>query len=139
MEAVLVVLPPQAQSAVIQAALRQGARFRCCPFFSHIALQAHARPHLLPAGKHVLSEKPAAPALAQAEQLLAFHASLPQPAPLWYVAENYRSMGAFQRMRDCIRSGALGTIARLDMAVDLGACFVHFSLEQSGSSMALQQ
>lgn len=29
-------------------------------------------------GKHVLSEKPVAPTLAQAEQLLAFHRSLPQ-------------------------------------------------------------
>ena len=51
-DAVLVALPPQAQSAVIQAALR--------------------------AGKHVLSEKPAAPTLEEAQQLLAFYRSLPQ-------------------------------------------------------------
>jgi hypothetical protein len=30
------------------------------------------------AGKHVLSEKPAAPTLEQAQQLLAFYRSLPQ-------------------------------------------------------------
>ncbi|KAL4443839.1 hypothetical protein ABPG75_011576 [Micractinium tetrahymenae] len=92
-DAVLVVLPRQAQGAVIQAALR--------------------------AGKHVLSEKPAAPTLQQAEQLLAFHASLPQPAPLWLVAENYRSIPAFLRLRQAIAAGELGTIVRLDMSADL--------------------
>ncbi|KAL4449467.1 hypothetical protein ABPG77_007111 [Micractinium sp. CCAP 211/92] len=92
-DAVLVVLPPQAQGPVIEAALRRG--------------------------KHVLSEKPAAPTLQQAEQLLAFHASLPQPAPLWCVAENYRSIPAFLRLRQAIAAGELGTVVRLDMSADL--------------------
>jgi predicted dehydrogenase len=92
-DACLVVLPPQVQGAVVQAALR--------------------------AGKHVLSEKPVAPTLAQAEQLLAFHRSLPQPAPIWAVAENYRCMEGLLRLRDTIAAGTLGAVARLDMATDL--------------------
>lgn len=103
----------------------------------------------------MLSEKPAAPSLAQAQQLLAFHRSLPQvwaaagcstrcrlassrlllacpalptacglththaQAPLWCVAENYRSTHAFLRLRDALRGGALGRLARLNMEVDL--------------------
>lgn len=43
-----------------------------------------------------------------------------QPAPLWCVAENYRSIDAFLQLRDAIASGQLGTIARLTMNVDLG-------------------
>lgn len=47
-----------------------------------------------------------------------------QPAPLWCVAENYRSMEAFLRLRDAISSGQLGAIVRLDMAADLGELLV---------------
>jgi hypothetical protein len=36
------------------------------------------------------------------------------------VAENYRSMDAFLRLRDLIASDQLGAIARLGMTVDLG-------------------
>ena len=90
----LVALPPQAQSAVVRAALA--------------------------AGKHVLSEKPAAPSLGEALQLLAFHRGLQGTAPLWCVAENYRCMGAMLRLRDAVAGGQLGGIARLSMDVDLG-------------------
>lgn len=186
LDAVLVVLPPQAQGAVIQAALRAGERRllrtgRCVPAMLKgclppplpLGLRAQlagdgASAALLSApwtpGKHVLGEKPAAPTLAQAEQLLAFHRSLPQvrarargpgaaagapsrrctiapplpanpseaQAPLWCVAENYRSMPAFLRLRDALRAGGLGRLARLDMAVDLCECRLPLRLRGRG-------
>lgn len=98
-EAVVVALPPQAQGPVIQAALRAGEA-RCaawrhagsCQLAPADRFNWHATPLALPlrtlcvsllpprfpAGTHVLSEKPAAPTLDQAQQLLAFHHSLPQ-------------------------------------------------------------
>ena len=63
-QAVIVVLPPQVIDGAIMEALA--------------------------AGKHVLSEKPAAATLAAAQRVLEFQRSLPH-APLWCVAENYRS------------------------------------------------
>ncbi|KAG7142608.1 hypothetical protein HYQ45_000975 [Verticillium longisporum] len=43
----------------------------------------------LAAGKHVLSEKPIAPSVADARALVSWHQSLAR-APVWAVAENYR-------------------------------------------------
>lgn len=43
-----------------------------------------------------------------------------QPAPLWCVAENYRSIPAFLRLRKAIAAGELGAVVRLDMSADLG-------------------
>ena len=57
------------------------------------------------AGKHVLSEKPVAPTLEQAQQLLAFYRSLPSPAPLWCVGENYRQGPGPQLAHSFVRAG----------------------------------
>lgn len=46
--------------------------------------------------------------------------SVQQPAPLWCVAENYRSIPAFLRLRQAIAAGELGAVVRLDMSADLG-------------------
>ncbi|KAM0276300.1 hypothetical protein ACHAQH_006889 [Verticillium albo-atrum] len=47
----------------------------------------------LAAGKHVLSEKPIAPDVAAARDLVSWHRSLATP-PVWAVAENYRFIDA---------------------------------------------
>ena len=57
----------------------------CVPILSQPALVRRA----LASGKHVLSEKPIAPDVAAARDLVDWHANLPS-APLWGVAENYR-------------------------------------------------
>lgn len=57
----------------------------CVPILSQPAVVRRA----LAAGKHVLSEKPIAPDVATAKDLLDWHSKLPS-APLWGVAENYR-------------------------------------------------
>ena len=60
----------------------------------------------------MLSEKPAAPTLEAAEQLLAFQASLPPPRPLWCVAENYRCVAENYR---CALRGVVGVAAHLGL------------------------
>lgn len=60
----------------------------------------------LRAGKHVISEKPAAPDLAVGRQLLAVADQYPQQA--WFVAENWRFEPTFLQARDLINQGAIG-------------------------------
>ena len=57
------------------------------------------------AGKHVLSEKPIAPDLKQAQELLDWYvATFPQPEgkPVWAVAENFRFMEAYKYGREIV-------------------------------------
>jgi len=67
------------------------------------------RPHSLPipaqpafikqallAGKHVLSEKPIAPTLAAAEELIAWYRSSLPGSTIWAVAENFRYLATFR-------------------------------------------
>ncbi len=59
----------------------------------------------LAAGKHVISEKPAAPDVATARALIeAWQAS----GRVWMVAENWRYESAFQRAAELIAEGAIG-------------------------------
>ncbi len=60
----------------------------------------------LAAGKHVISEKPAAPDLSTGRDLLAFYAQ--HPDQVWSVAENWRYEAAFLRAADLIRAGEIG-------------------------------
>jgi predicted dehydrogenase len=60
----------------------------------------------LRAGKHVISEKPAAPDLATGRQLLAHYAR--HPGPVWMVAENWRYEPAFVQAAALVREGAIG-------------------------------
>ncbi len=58
----------------------------------------------------MLSEKPAAPTLQQAEQLLAFHASLPQVCCLWAARAAARSsIVAMPEFQGCRRASQPNT------------------------------
>ncbi|KAK0617577.1 hypothetical protein B0T14DRAFT_547337 [Immersiella caudata] len=65
-----------------------------------IALPILAQPSIvkkaISAGKHVLSEKPVAGDIATAEKLISWYNSLPEPKPLWGVAENFRYIDALE-------------------------------------------
>jgi predicted dehydrogenase len=60
----------------------------------------------LAAGKHLLSEKPIAPTVAQARDLLAKATHHPQT--VWMVGENWRYEAAFQQAARLVRDGAIG-------------------------------
>ncbi len=60
----------------------------------------------LAAGKHIISEKPAAPDLSTGRDLLAVYAQ--HPDQVWSVAENWRYEAAFLRAADLIRAGEIG-------------------------------
>jgi predicted dehydrogenase len=59
------------------------------------------------AGKHVISEKPAAPDLATARRLLALDAQY--PATRWLVAENWRFEPGFREAKQLLDRGSIGT------------------------------
>ena len=80
-EAVDLVLPIQHQPAVIEKALA--------------------------AGKHVISEKPAAPDVATARRLIDLRNSRPSHQ-VWMVAENWRYESAFNRAATLVAEGAIG-------------------------------
>ncbi len=61
----------------------------------------------LDAGKHVLSEKPIAPTVAQGRELLAKATHHPQT--VWMVGENWRYEAAFLQAARLIHDGAIGT------------------------------
>jgi predicted dehydrogenase len=60
----------------------------------------------LAAGKHVISEKPAAPDVATGRDLLAFYAKYPDQ--VWMVAENWRYEAAPLRAAEIVQSGEIG-------------------------------
>jgi predicted dehydrogenase len=60
----------------------------------------------LSAGKHVISEKPAAPDVTTGRQLLAHYAR--HADRVWMVGENFRYEPAYQAARDSIRQGDIG-------------------------------
>jgi predicted dehydrogenase len=60
----------------------------------------------LAAGKHVISEKPAAPSLEAGRDLLAFYER--HVGPVWMVAENWRYEPAFIRAAEIVTAGEIG-------------------------------
>ncbi len=60
----------------------------------------------LDAGKHVISEKPAAPDMKTGRDLLAFYAQ--HPDQVWSVAENWRCEAAILHAADLIQAGEIG-------------------------------
>lgn len=60
----------------------------------------------LEAGKHVISEKPAAPDLATGRELLAHHATYPNR--VWMVAENWRYEPVMVQTAEIVQSGEIG-------------------------------
>jgi predicted dehydrogenase len=60
----------------------------------------------LATGKHVVSEKPIAPTVAEAQALLKFYEKYPDP--VWMVGENWRYEEAFVAAGQVIRDGLLG-------------------------------
>ncbi|HMN27993.1 MAG TPA: Gfo/Idh/MocA family oxidoreductase [Caldilineaceae bacterium] len=61
----------------------------------------------LASGKHVISEKPIAPDLAQTQTLLAAYAQ--HAGTVWMVGENWRYESAFVRSAELVQAGAIGT------------------------------
>ena len=106
-DAVDIVLPIDAQPAVIEAALA--------------------------AGKHVISEKPIAANLAQAHELISHWQG---SGRIWMVAENWRYESAFQQAAALVRDGAIGapvTVAWvLHLPVDPENKYYHTPWRRSG-------
>jgi predicted dehydrogenase len=75
-----------------------------------IPLMARAVEMALRSGKHVLSEKPAAHNLAAALTLLALRRSLPQPAPVWAVLENWAHKPSVVWIRQRLQERAIGRV-----------------------------
>lgn len=67
----------------------------------------------LRAGKHVLVEKPLALHKAECERLLALHASLPGPRPVFGVVHDYRADARFAPLSKLLASGELGRVERV--------------------------
>jgi predicted dehydrogenase len=65
----------------------------------------------LAAGKHVLSEKPMAPDVAEGAKLLAIFKSKYKPKGLvWRVAENFEAEPGYQAAGKAIREGRIGKV-----------------------------
>lgn len=77
-----------------------------------IVLPIHAQAEMIPAalaaGKHVLSEKPIAPDIKTARQLLATYAPR-RESIVWMVGENWRYEDAYMRAAALVQEGAIGT------------------------------
>ncbi|HEX3052339.1 MAG TPA: Gfo/Idh/MocA family oxidoreductase [Aggregatilineaceae bacterium] len=69
----------------------------------------------LTAGKHVISEKPAAPDLATGRRLLSLYAQ--HRHLIWMVAENWRYEPAFHQAAEIVQSGVLGQPQVCDWAI----------------------
>ena len=92
-DAVLLVLPIPLMPAAIEAALR--------------------------AGKHVLSEKPAAPSMEAAQRLLGVQRELGAHAPEWLVLENWSTCKpSIAWMRERLQEDAIGPITTVHCAFD---------------------
>ncbi|MCB0114119.1 MAG: Gfo/Idh/MocA family oxidoreductase [Caldilineaceae bacterium] len=71
----------------------------------------------LAAGKHVISEKPIAPTVAEAETLIEFYAG--HGDQVWMVGENWRYEEAYIAAGQLIRDGAIGRPLLCDWALNL--------------------
>ncbi len=69
----------------------------------------------LEAGKHVISEKPIAPTVAQAQELLALHSR--RPDRVWMVAENFRYEEGYAAAGRAVRDGVIGEPCMVDFSV----------------------
>jgi predicted dehydrogenase len=82
--------------------------------------------HLLPeavaaslaAGKHVISEKPIAPTVAQAQALIHQQAAQ-HPETVWMVAENWRYEPSFAAAAQAVKSGEIGRPVCFDWSMQL--------------------
>ena len=74
----------------------------------HVPLAVEA----LRAGKHVLLEKPFAPSVAEARQVVELAAQLDR---VLMISQNYRFFPAVQTVRDLLRSGSLGEVGAVSV------------------------
>lgn len=74
---------------------------------------------LLKAGKHVLSEKPIAPTVEKAKQVLTEFEALQRdhPSLIWSVAENFRYEAGVQKAAELVQSGAIGDVLLMNLVV----------------------
>ncbi|MBN2471582.1 MAG: Gfo/Idh/MocA family oxidoreductase [Anaerolineae bacterium] len=80
-----------------------------------IGLMPEVVERALAAGKHVISEKPAAPTVAEGQRLLELYAG--HAGQVWMVAENYRYEAAFEQAAAVVASGDLGRVLLADWAI----------------------
>lgn len=71
----------------------------------------------LAAGKHVISEKPIAPTLEQADRLLSIYRN--HPGQVWMVGENWRYEAAFEAAADLVTTGAIGRVLTVNWALHI--------------------
>lgn len=72
----------------------------------------------LSAGKHVLSEKPIGPDLAQAQEMIKwYHETIDAKKTTWSVAENFRYMNSFNYAADKVKD--LGPVKGFDVNISL--------------------
>lgn len=89
----------------------------CCAVALPILSQPAIVRRALCAGKHVLQEKPVAGSVTVGLQNVSFYHSLPNPAPIWIVAENYRFEPAFHSAAAMVKT--LGTMVSVTVTIDV--------------------
>lgn len=112
-------VPGFADQASLLAAGVADAVLIAAPHYAHTPLAIQA----LQAGVHVLTEKPLAVHVSDAERMLQAHAARPKSNQLFAVMLNLRGDARYLRLRELIREGALGTLQRLHWVVT--DCFRH--------------
>jgi predicted dehydrogenase len=132
-EALAATLPGPVQVADDLAALLANPEIDAVDIVLPIDAQAAIIEQALAAGKHVVSEKPIAATSAQAQDLIALWERTDR---VWMVAENWRYERAFQHAAALVHDGAIGAPVTvswgLHLPVDPANKYYHTAWRRSG-------